>query len=161
MRAQQKPCSGCSQILARSAFRPRHNGAEVYHLCRACERVQKREHGKRYRQTAAYKVSAKTRSAAYRAAGKTRDRDNRNARRQRERHPERIAAYAILTEAVSTGKLVRPETCTVCGEIPSAMRDGRTGIQAHHANGYDKPLDVMWLCVACHRDEHRRARGGR
>ena len=26
-------------------------------------------------------------------------------------------------------------------------------MQAHHYNGYDRPLDVQWLCVQCHRDE--------
>lgn len=43
------------------------------------------------------------------------------------------------------GILIRPKTCSRCGLTK--------GIEGHHPN-YSKPLDVIWLCCACHRKEH-------
>ena len=55
-------------------------------------------------------------------------------------------AHQRVAEAVRTGKIARPDRCTRCGR--SAKR-----IEGHHDN-YQKPLDVMWLCVFCHRHRH-------
>lgn len=35
--------------------------------------------------------------------------------------------------------------CEACGSVPT---------HAHHANGYDDPLDVTWLCAIHHREAH-------
>jgi hypothetical protein len=39
--------------------------------------------------------------------------------------------------------------------IPAPCRCGLTSVQAHHTD-YRRPLEVMWLCRACHRAEHKR-----
>lgn len=62
-------------------------------------------------------------------------------------------AQGRVEKAILRGRLVRPETCEKCGKSPR-FRDGRSGIQAHHAD-YNKPLDVMWLCQPCHHEWHR------
>ena len=53
-------------------------------------------------------------------------------------------------DAIRTGKLTRPACCSNCGAPDWPMKDGRSSIQAHHHMGYDKPLEVEWLCVLCH-----------
>lgn len=63
----------------------------------------------------------------------------------RKRYPEKAKAQNKVAHAVRTGQLVKPETCTQCG------KEGR--IHGHHAN-YNRPLDVIWLCPACHKYEH-------
>lgn len=66
---------------------------------------------------------------------------------------EKSKAQHILNQKVRSGKIVRPDACSRCGDKPPRLRDGRSAIQGHHHRGYDHPLDVEWLCVSCHRDE--------
>ena len=56
---------------------------------------------------------------------------------------------AITMKAVYNGRLPRPAVCSQCGGPRP---------QAHHAD-YSKPLDVLWLCLKCHRRTHRRHTG--
>jgi hypothetical protein len=53
--------------------------------------------------------------------------------------PVKLAAYWKVQNAIKTGRLAR-QPCKECGAKKS---------QAHHED-YSKPLDVEWLCVACH-----------
>jgi len=73
-------------------------------------------------------------------------RDRRNAEVQRQRFPEKIRARYLLAKAIQLGTSVRPDYCAKCGS------QGR--IEGHHGQGYDKPLIVDWLCVACHHAVH-------
>lgn len=66
-----------------------------------------------------------------------------NAKHRRDALQEkarRLAGYAIRS-----GKLARG-LCEHCGEAKT---------QAHHRD-YSKPLDVQWLCLACHAIAHRK-----
>lgn len=62
-------------------------------------------------------------------------------------------ARALVYVALGTGKLVRPETCSLC-KLPKT-------VQAHH-HDYSKPLKVRWLCAECHRlvHQHRPVQNG-
>ncbi len=68
----------------------------------------------------------------------------------------KVRARSAVLRAVQLGKLARPETCSQCKTKPGRALDGRARIQAHHANGYDRPLDVIWLCVRCHQMHHQK-----
>jgi hypothetical protein len=48
--------------------------------------------------------------------------------------------------AVRDGKLIRVEACEACGA---------TGRLHKHHDDYSQPLQVRWLCPACHGVEHR------
>lgn len=52
-------------------------------------------------------------------------------------------AQWTVSNAVRDGKLQR-QPCESCSAVPA---------QAHH-DDYDRPLDVRWLCTACHAGEH-------
>ena len=54
-------------------------------------------------------------------------------------------AHRALNRAIGDGCVARPLICQQCG------KGGR--IEGHHAD-YAKPLDVKWLCVACHKYLH-------
>lgn len=56
-------------------------------------------------------------------------------------YPERHHARLLLRKAVRDGQLIRPSSCPECGA------GGK--IDAHH-DDYTKPLEVRWLCCACH-----------
>ena len=55
-------------------------------------------------------------------------------------------AHNKVSRALLKGIIKRPTDCQVCGDI--------TKIEAHH-DDYEKPLDVMWLCVPCHNERHK------
>lgn len=52
-----------------------------------------------------------------------------------------------VSEAVQTGELLRPATCSRCGA-------GDVKIQGHH-HDYTRVLDVEWVCIPCHQKIHR------
>lgn len=62
----------------------------------------------------------------------------------RKRNPEKYRAYGIVAYHVSIG-LLKKQPCACCGN---------PNVQAHHAD-YSKPLEVEWLCSACHGKKHR------
>lgn len=62
--------------------------------------------------------------------------------------PEKRAAHIILGNAVRSGRVVKPKQCSRCHSTPKS-RD----LHGHHYD-YAKPLEVEWVCVACHAREH-------
>lgn len=69
-----------------------------------------------------------------------------------QRNPEKMAAQRQVKAAVKNGLLARPLVCERCHE------DKGHKIHGHH-DDYSKPLDVMWLCPACHRRRHDEING--
>jgi hypothetical protein len=65
-----------------------------------------------------------------------------------ERNPKKRAAHLELTDAIKKGLIVKPSACELCGE-------GKK-LEAHHRD-YSEPLAVVWLCVKCHNDVHRKS----
>lgn len=62
-------------------------------------------------------------------------------------------AYGRIRSQIKAGLIVKPDACSRCGHMPSPGKDGRSMLQAHHHAGYHRPLDIVWLCVGCHRAE--------
>ena len=69
-------------------------------------------------------------------------------------YEKRSAAIHRVREAMVRGEMSRPETCEKCGIAPGLAKDGRSKIHGHHPD-YDKPLEVIWLCIVCHSMLHR------
>ena len=63
-----------------------------------------------------------------------------------ERWRKQSAADAAFRRALRVGRLVRPTECSACGEA-------KPRIAGHHPD-YDKPLEVVWLCMQCHGKRH-------
>ena len=55
--------------------------------------------------------------------------------------PEKRAARIAVGNAVRDGAILRPTECEIC----SASAD----LHGHH-DDYSRPLEVMWVCTACH-----------
>ena len=55
-------------------------------------------------------------------------------------------ARQLLRNAIRRGEVPRAKICSKCHSVTPP-------IQAHHAD-YLKPLDVSWLCIFCHADQH-------
>ena len=58
---------------------------------------------------------------------------------------KRKECYKIYNKALRDGQLVRSDFCDMCKMV---AKDGKS-MHGHH-NDYNKPLEVDWLCVACH-----------
>jgi len=65
---------------------------------------------------------------------------------------DKAAAHATLERAITTRKIKKPNRCSSCGG-----KRVSTEIHGHHED-YSKPLDVMWLCTACHASLHQEKR---
>ena len=70
------------------------------------------------------------------------------SRKYRATHPERTAGRLAVYRAIRRGELCRPSSCELCGAI--------TLLHAHH-HDYSRPVDVIFLCVLCHRTVHAMA----
>lgn len=64
---------------------------------------------------------------------------------QKQRYPVRVSARKAVYEAVKAGKILRPLNCSSCLQ---------TCVPHAHHHDYGRPLDVQWLCRACHRKAH-------
>jgi len=64
---------------------------------------------------------------------------------RRIRNPEKETARRKFSRAIKAGQIIRPSICSKCGSAGK--------IEGHH-HDYKKPLDVVWLCFMCHREEH-------
>lgn len=67
---------------------------------------------------------------------------------QVERYPEKIRARQRIYYHKRAGNII-PGCCECCKT--------KEGITAHHPD-YTKPLEVVWLCVDCHKELHRKER---
>lgn len=70
---------------------------------------------------------------------------------------ERCAITPIQNEALRTGKIKRPTTCSICGFSDPANPKGR-GYIFLHTERYDRPLEIYPVCKRCHAALHARFR---
>ena len=125
--------------------------------CKACHLVRHRrsvaKKPEHYRATAAaWKKENPMRIARcdrdWRAANRDKLREIRRARAYRDRHNPatrpKVLARQRVKAAIRRGKLER-RPCEKCGATDR--------VHAHHPD-YARPMDVVWLCHACHIIEH-------
>lgn len=96
---------------------------------------------KKYRENNREKVK-KTNAAYYQ---KRKDKIKEKVKKYHEKYPNKYKAHNAVNNAIQYGKLFS-EGCESCGS------DGKT--HAHH-DDYLKPLNVRWLCPACHSQWHK------
>ena len=63
----------------------------------------------------------------------------------REKYPAKYKAHNMVNNSIRDGKITKPDYCQGCGDKCKA--------HGHHQD-YGKPLDVVWLCPACHKFIH-------
>lgn len=71
------------------------------------------------------------------------ERNTKNTSAYRKAYPERYKANSMVGYALKIGAL-KKHPCQICGD---------ERVEAHHAD-YSRPLDVVWLCPAHHREIH-------
>lgn len=134
-----KTCFKCGVSQPLEAFYPHPQMADGHlNKCIDCARSDARRH----------RIANADRVREYdRARGNRPDRIARNTERgmqYRQEMPERRKAHTVVGNAVRDGKL-KKMPCAFCGSTER--------LEAHH-HDYSKPLDVTWLCSACHSRFH-------
>ena len=158
MKSRWGPWDGrCQRCGGDGPFRPRRR------TCKPCEAAA------RAAQRQADPEKARATDQKYYRAGRERDPERYRAyvrkgvtayrerhrerlaeeRREREASPEFKERYggmnvirATVSNALKSGRLVRPDRCEQCQSIGT--------VEAAHED-YSQPLKVRWLCRSCHR----------
>lgn len=137
-----KRCSKCGEEKLRSEFY-RHSRTKdgLFGKCKECTKRDVR-------------ANRLARLEYYRAYDRARGsrRTLEETQEWRRQNPEKYRAHVALNNAVRDGIVIKPSECERCG--------GTRGIHGHHYD-YSKPLDVEWLCAACHHIGHAHARESR
>lgn len=97
-----------------------------YYMCRSCNTIR----------CARYRATKVGKGNIYKAVYKS-----------IEKHRERQRAREKLGGQVRSGKIPRPVICSMC--------EKKKRISGHHPD-YSKPLEVIWVCVSCHADIHKK-----
>jgi hypothetical protein len=84
------------------------------------------------------------------------------ARRRRTREwaskePQKRKVHQIFRRLLAKGLISKPSACSNCGKPERRSRNGASLLHGHHRD-YSKPEQVVWLCVNCHLEEHRKAK---
>lgn len=145
-----KKCNKCGSEKDLSCFYKTSNGA-LSNTCKECAKLDSRNNRKNnidyYRAFDKKRSSNPDRVSARASYSKT---DNGIASMSKSRkkyitnNPDKRKAHIAVGNAVRDGFLIK-KPCFSCGSS--------INVQAHHED-YSKPLDVVWLCVKCHRAEH-------
>lgn len=117
-------------------------------ICRRCYNDRRNTDRARPEVRAQIRATARARWATYRRTRPKRAAKPYVPRRELVAQDPKIRVRMFLTEAVKTGRIVKPTNCSDCGVVvPKSRMDG------HHED-YNKPYDVIWLCRACHARRH-------
>lgn len=84
----------------------------------------------------------------YKNTEKFKENRKKAARKYLDENREKTRAHSKVKRAVKSGVIVKGP-CSVCGSIEN--------IHGHHED-YNKPLDVIWLCMKHHKELHRKVR---
>lgn len=139
-----KLCHGCntdkdwSDYFLRPSGRPRA-------LCKKCYTARRMEHRSKNRERYREYSRAERRRRSRELSAKAMERY-----RSDPEYWAKVRARALVNTHLRRGTLER-KPCQKCGVAKA---------QAHHYNGYAREhwLDIEWLCVACHTEEHVCAR---
>lgn len=67
-------------------------------------------------------------------------------KRHQQKHRDKYLARQDLRRSIARGKIIKPKCCQICN-----IEANR--IEGHHTD-YSKRLEVIWMCVDCHKKEH-------
>ena len=109
--------------------------------CKLCVK----EYSKKYRVLNRERLREYAKSSKYRKTERGRATRQKAVERYRKKNPLKFKVYSAVSYEIKNGRMERGE-CEFC--------DTNNKTHGHHEE-YNKPLDVIWLCPACHKKWHR------
>lgn len=144
-----KSCYKCGKEKNEDCFSvDRSTKDRLQNCCKECQSLR----DSKYRKTNKGKEVNQKGIKKYRKTRKGKEAHSVGGARYRQKYPEKIKAGSCVGYAIKLGKLVRPDVCEQC--------DTKCKPEAHHPD-YDKPLDVTWMCIKCHKKLHRKESNGK
>ena len=149
-----KICTKCDEVKPLDEFHKDKRAKDGYRGdCKVCKNAQTRQWviDHRERKAATDKQWKQSHPERVKATDKRWRLENLEAvavssAEYRVANPLKIKAHYAVKNAITAGKLTRPDNCSECNATGT--------IQAHH-DDYTKPLEVMWLCQTCHIAWHK------
>lgn len=149
-----KVCKKCSVAKSLDQFYQKANMADGHlNACIECvktyeknRRLKIADHLQAYENARAnlpHRMEARRQYAQTEAGKKAHHKAMQNYNKK---YPLAYAAKIITGNALRDGRLIKGECCEAC--------QATTKIEGHH-DDYTKPLNVRWLCEACHKAWHR------
>lgn len=132
-----KHCNACDTTKDDSEFHKRKASRDG--LAARCKSCQKEYDKARLRDPKRMKMRRD-----YQKTERGRAAHNRATKKWVEKNTIKRAVHIITGNAIRDGLLIKQD-CEKCG--------CSSQIQAHH-DDYAKPLEVRWLCPACHKEWH-------
>lgn len=148
---QTKTCTKCGKEKDLESFY-RDSGKKdgLSSHCKSCRNAyeqtkDRKEAKRRYHTSERGRARRRKNCAIYNRTEKGKATARRHGKRWRNKNQDKIAAHKLLNSTIKTGEIVRPKCCEECGN--------KCRPHGHHED-YSKPLDVLWLCRACHMKKH-------
>lgn len=111
---------------------------------RTNEEIEKRKERDRNRPNAKERV--KKNCDRLKNNEEARAKNNQSKKEWYQKNKHKKNANVRVSRALLNGVLTRPILCEKCGV--------QKKLEAHHED-YNKPLEVVWLCVECHNNRHK------
>src|SRR5690349_7922719 len=135
-----KPCCKCGEVKPLDAFY-RHPMMADGHLNKCIECAKADARSTRAARLEYYQAYDRSRAKQPHRVAQRKDYAKANPRPRPEADPLKRAARVALGNAVRDGRVKKAPECEVC----SISGD----LHGHHED-YSKPLEVIWVCSACH-----------
>ena len=120
----EKECSKCHNVLHISEFRIKSDSRNKPRYSSQCNKCTREYQRRKRAENPSYMLKADE---------------------WKKTHKIEFLAQRKVQRAVKSGKITRPDLCSICGR--------KTKLQAHHTD-YSQPLNVIWLCPSCHKKQH-------
>lgn len=141
-------CKSCERHLSANDFYA-SNATKCKECVKASVRANRAERADYYRayDRKRYRDEPKRKEAARKSALSAAGLKSKAAATawSRENEPQKWKARNAVSNAIRDGRLKRGDKCYFC--------ESDQRLHAHHED-YDHPLDVVWLCAACHGKLH-------
>ncbi len=152
-----KTCKTCNTTKPYSDFYKHSQMTDGYlNTCKECKRKQQQEirnnnleYYQNYDRNRPNKEERNEKNKQYLKTENGKLSHAKSIKRSKEKYPLKYKAKTAVGNAVRDGKLIKPTTCESCGAITLSKR-----LEGHHCD-YSKPLEVMWLCIPCHKEWHK------
>lgn len=141
----QKPCIKCGEVKPLDAFY-KHPMMHDGRLNKCAECVKTDVRANRLARLEYYRAYDRARANEPHRKADRIARAKAQARPRPEADPQKRQARVILGNALRDGKVKKSPECEVC----SISGD----LHGHHED-YSKPLEVLWVCAACHAFIHK------